>query len=67
MITIVNETAKDLEVGSDPHPQHTDYPLMNALDITPPKGFYKFTFNVEGEYKFHNHLNASHKGTIIVK
>jgi plastocyanin len=66
-LTILNDTSSAIQVDSDPHPTHTSYPMMNALSATPGHGFYTFTFNVEGTYHFHNHLDPSATGTVIVE
>jgi plastocyanin len=52
--------------ASNPHPTHTDY-----AGFDPRKGLalnetYSFTFNNVGSWRFHDHLNPSKGGTIIV-
>jgi len=53
-------------VNSAVHPIHTLYPELNLDDITPgqskPTSFIK-----PGTYKYHNHINASQNGEIVVE
>jgi plastocyanin len=52
--------------ASAPHPTHTDYP-----EFDPRKGIkagesWSFTFEKVGEWKYHDHLNASKFGKVVV-
>ncbi|KKS83628.1 MAG: hypothetical protein UV59_C0035G0010 [Candidatus Gottesmanbacteria bacterium GW2011_GWA1_43_11] len=60
-----NASEDYLELASDPHPQHTDYPPLN-LGIISPKESKQYTFSQSGTYGYHNHLKASANGTITV-
>jgi plastocyanin len=62
-VTFTNKSSRDMWVGSDPHPQHTDY---SAFDQRRGGKTYSFTFTESGTYEFHNHLSPSHTGTITV-
>ncbi len=53
--------------ASDPHPTHTDYPGFDAKQSLSKGQTYSFTFTRIGTWGYHNHLNPSMKGTIIVK
>jgi plastocyanin len=67
--------------ASDVHPTHTVYPNSNikkcgtSVELTlfdscggvPPSGSYSFTFNERGNWRYHDHLRANLKGTVIVR
>jgi|SRR6185437_5340242 len=53
-------------VASDPHPTHTDYPGFDALKTIAPGGEYKFQFTKVGSWGYHDHLDPSITGTVVV-
>lgn len=74
-----NRSGRPMWVGSDPHPAHTDLPgfdqkrIINKIFPEIVKkayahgdAIYKFTFEKVGEWKYHNHVNPVHRGTVIV-
>lgn len=65
-IVWVNADTNNIYLASDPHPSHTDYPALN-LGIVKPGESVSLMFPTAGTYKYHDHLNPSHRGTIIVK
>lgn len=66
VVTWVNKSGMDATVNSDPHPVHTDYPFLN-LGSFPDGGKLSLTFDKPGTHGYHNHLNPSERGTIIVE
>ncbi len=72
-----NESSSRMWVASDIHPTHTLYPIKSDNDClgssfdqckTSVNGeSWVFTFNAAGEWRLHNHVRASKRGTIIVK
>lgn len=66
-VTFKNESLKDMRVASAPHPTHTNYPEFDAKVGSPKGEEYMFTFIKAGTWKYHNHLNPSSIGTIIVE
>ena len=52
--------------ASNPHPIHTDYPGFDADEPIPPGGSYSFPFDRVGIWRYHDHLNPSRAGTVIV-
>lgn len=61
-----NETLENHTVNSSAHPAHTDYTPLNLGNI--PLGESKsLSFPVAGTYKYHDHLNPSLAGIIIVE
>lgn len=65
-VKVVNDSTKNLEFASDPHPAHTNNTELNAGSITPRESAV-FTLKKTGKWGFHNHLNASQKGEITVE
>ena|SRR5258708_3583264 len=75
----INPSERPLWVASDPHPTHTDLKGFDSLkvifrELSPfsqevdahGAGFYSYTFTKVGVWKYHNHVNPSDRGTIIV-
>lgn len=65
-------------VGSDRHPDHTDYSgtsrsqhcqngESDTFDQCTTGQRYRFTFNKTGEWNYHNHANPGQRGTVIVE
>ena len=65
-ISWVNKSGKDATVNSDPHPTHTLYPPLNVGRFANGETL-TLTFDATGTYGYHNHLDASQKGTILVE
>ena len=61
-----NKSGGMATVNSDPHPQHTDYQPLN-LGRFSDGGTLELVFDKAGTYKYHNHLDASQAGTVIVE
>lgn len=53
-------------VASAPHPTHIDYPGFDAMRPYDSGSVYSFTFARVGTWKYHNHLNPQHFGSIVV-
>lgn len=79
-VTFVNQSAGNMWVASAMHPEHTVYSgtslAQHCPDTTnsafdecaavPSGGSYSFTFNKAGDWKYHNHINASDYGEVVV-
>lgn len=65
-VTWINQSGQEATVNSSPHPAHTDYQPLN-LGSFPDGGTLSLTFDKPGTYKYHNHLEPSQTGTIIVQ
>lgn len=70
-----NTASDDMRVASNPHPRHNGYPTTGGCvsstfdscsDIKPDTSW-SFTFDIVGTWGFHNHLNPSEGGTIVVQ
>lgn len=66
-IIFINQSSGKMHVASDPHPFHTTYPEFNQKQSVDAGGTYSFTFTKVGTWGFHNHLNPSAQGTIVVQ
>ncbi len=65
-VTWTNKSGANATVNSDPHPTHTDYPPLN-LGRFADGGTLSLKFDKPGTYGYHNHLDASQKGKIVVQ
>jgi len=61
-----NKSGEVATVNSNPHPAHTDYPPLN-LGSFQDGGKLELVFGKKGTYKYHNHLNASEQGVVVVE
>src|SRR3989344_737548 len=65
-VTWKNMSGKTATVSSAPHPTHTDYPPLNLGSFADGES-HTLTFDKAGTYGYHNHFDASQKGTIVVE
>ena len=65
-IKITNQSSTALSFNSNPHPVHTDEPELNvgAIDAGQSK---TFKVTKPGSWGYHNHLDPSQTGTIVVR
>lgn len=76
-VTFINQSDRKMWVGSDDHPTHTKYPVKSAGDCLGSsfdscRGLavgesFTFTFTEAGSWGYHNHSQAGHRGTVVVK
>lgn len=76
-----NDSGRTMWTASAMHPTHMVYPetniqkcdspesmtMFDACDGVLPGKSWSFQFNHAGEWGYHNHLNSSHYGKIIVE
>jgi len=65
-VKVVNDSSEALAFDSDPHPVHTDNTELNAGDIGPGESK-TFIVDKKGTWGYHNHLNSSQHGEIVVE
>jgi plastocyanin len=65
-ITIKNTSSRDIQFDSNPHPAHTDDTELNVGIVSPGQSI-TFTVTKAGTNGYHNHLNPSDTGTIVVQ
>lgn len=74
-VTFKNESSQPMWTASAMHPTHTQYPTtggcigstFDACQGVQPGSTWLFKFDLVGTWKYHNHLNPTHFGTIIVE
>lgn len=62
-----NEGTRSMWVASNPHPVHSDYPGFDAKRTYAKGESYSFSFIYSGNWKYHNHLNPTEGGVIVVE
>jgi plastocyanin len=75
IVIFQNQSPSQFWPASDPNPSHTGYPVpgpcdTSAFDSCAPIAAgtsWSLRFDKTGVWGYHNHLNPSHIGTIIVK
>ena len=70
-VTFMNNDSRNHEMTSDPHPEHTECPAINTVDLVVP-GMGKQTGNLNAVRTcgYHDHLNpenATLRGTITIQ
>jgi plastocyanin len=66
IVQFTNNSKSNLKPASNPHPAHTDYPAFVAEQNIAPGDTWQFQFTKVGKWGYHNHLNPSQTGTIVV-
>lgn len=73
-----NESGSKMWVASDAHPTHTEYDGSSlgdhceggtgeSFDQCAAGDIYRFTFERSGSWEYHNHLNPTAVGTVVVE
>lgn len=65
-VTIKNDSSDELQLDSNPHPVHTDDQDLNVGTVNAGESR-TFTVNKTGSFGYHNHLNPSQTGHIVVE
>ncbi len=65
-VTVKNTSSRTIEFDSDPHPVHTDNRELNEGSIEPGKSG-TVTISEAGTWGYHDHLDSSQTGTIVVE
>lgn len=66
-VTFVNKDSSQHQPASNAHPIHADYPGFDALRGLNQNQNYSFTFTRVETWGYHDHLNPSLTGKIIVR
>lgn len=67
-VTFVNESDGGMSTASDPHPSHSIYPEFDQYKSSQRgQKSYTFVFDKVGTWGYHNHLNSSAVGTVVVE
>ncbi len=62
-----NKSSVDFWPASNPHPTHTGYSDFDAGKKIAAGATFKFQFTKAGSWGYHDHLNPSIGGTVVVK
>lgn len=63
----INKSGGAATVNSALHPTHLIYPQLNLNDVPNNESVSLVFYKVGGTYKYHNHLNPSQTGTVVVE
>lgn len=79
-VTWINNASREMWIGSDRHPTHTEYDDSTlrehcqngdqntaAFDQCSTGDRFSFSFEKTGEWGYHNHQSAGQTGTVIVE
>ncbi len=74
-VTWKNQSSGGMWTASGPHPIHTEYPqkggcinsIFDECKADPIGTEWSFTFTYVGTWGYHNHIRASHLGTVVVE
>lgn len=77
-VTFTSTDGSAMWIGSDEHPTHTEYDGTTrqahcaagatlSFDACKTGTSYSFTFTKAGSFDYHNHVDASKGGTVVVK
>jgi plastocyanin len=66
IVTFVNESSRSMWTASDVHPTHLLLPGFDQKTSVVKDGTYEYTFEKVGTWTYHNHVNPTDKGTVVV-
>ncbi|OGI87283.1 hypothetical protein A2906_00160 [Candidatus Nomurabacteria bacterium RIFCSPLOWO2_01_FULL_37_25] len=66
-VLFVNNTNEMMWVASNAHPTHSALPGFDQRTSVGRGGTYLYTFKEIGKWEYHNHLNPTRGGMVIVK
>ncbi len=65
-ITFENKSSEEIQVSSDPHPEHTENPELNVGTIEPGASK-SVTLTTKGSFGVHNHFSPDKKTKVVVQ
>lgn len=66
-VTWVNNDTQNHQVNSAIHPTHLLYPPLNTIGLLKPAEKKSLIFPDKGTYRYHDHLNPSLTGSVVVE
>lgn len=67
-VTFENDGTGEIQIASNPHPTHSDHPILNEdLKLTRGQSTWQVILTQPSTYGYHNHMNPSHSGKIVVE
>lgn len=67
MVEFVNQSDKEMWVASNVHPSHEILPTFDEFEGVAKGKTYMYTFDKNGTWPYHDHINASFEGVIIAE
>ncbi len=64
-VTVVNNSSDEVQFSSDDHPTHREDPEINMETLAPGESG-SFTVTTVGTHGFHDHIDDSKTGTLVV-
>ncbi len=64
-VVFVNESAVPVWPASNIHPTHEILPEFDPLEAIPAGASWSFTFNRNGYWRYHNHIDPAQKGLVV--
>ncbi len=65
-VSFLNQSSRGMWVASAVHPTHQLLPGFDELTSVARGGLYEYTFVKIGTWKYHNHVNPSDTGSVVV-
>lgn len=65
-VTFKNNSTGEMWTASGVHPTHQLLPGFDEMKSVANGGTYEYTFTKVGKWQYHNHVNASDQGYVIV-
>ena len=66
-VEFVNKSRRPMWVASNGHPAHDILPTFDQFTVSGFDESWQYTFDQKGEWVYHDHVNASRGGVVIVK
>jgi len=66
-VRFVNKSSRSMWVASNVHPAHTILSTFDQFGTSEFGESYQYTFDQIGEWEYHDHVNASETGVIVVE
>lgn len=66
-VVFMNQSDSPMWIASGVHPTHLLYPEFDGKASVSTGESYSFIFEKTGEHPYHNHLNPSKKGKVVVE
>lgn len=66
MVEFINKSSIEMWVASAPHPLHSKLSTFDQFRAYKKGGIYRYIFEKKGKWEFHDHLNPSTGGYVIV-
>lgn len=65
-VEFINESSTDMWVASVPHPAHSKLPTFDQFRLYKKGAIYRYVFEKKGTWEYHDHINPSTGGVVVV-